>query len=62
MKVHGDVKPEKISANSQPNKPGMAWVRICLNSQEETLENDIPAGYMTSMLLRLPTALTCRSV
>ena len=40
MKVHGDVKPEKISANSQPNKPGMAWVRICLNSQEETLEND----------------------
>ena len=31
MKVHGDVKPEKISANSQPNKPGRAWVRFCLN-------------------------------
>lgn len=40
MKVHGDVKPEKISANSLPNKPGRAWVRICLNPQEETLEND----------------------
>lgn len=40
MKVHGDNKPEKISANSLPNKPGMAWVRICLNPQEETLEND----------------------
>ena len=40
MKVHGDNKPEKISANSLPNKPGRAWVRICLNPQEETLEND----------------------
>lgn len=40
MKVHGDVKPEKISSNSLPNKPGRAWVRICLNPQEETLEND----------------------
>lgn len=40
MKVHGDNKPEKISANSMPDKPGRAWVRICLNSQEETLEND----------------------
>lgn len=40
MKVHGDVKPEKISANSLPNKLGRAWVRICLNPQEETLEND----------------------
>ena len=40
MVVYGDVKPEKISANSLPNKPGMAWVRICLNPQEETLEND----------------------
>ena len=40
MKVHGDNKPEKISANSLPNKPGMAWVRICLNPQEKTLEND----------------------
>lgn len=39
MKVHGDNKPEKISANSLPNKPGMAWVRICLNTQEETLED-----------------------
>lgn len=40
MKVHGDNKPEKISANSLPNKPGIAWVRICLNPQEETLKND----------------------
>ena len=40
MKVHGDNKPEKISANSMPDKPGRAWVRICLNSQEDTLEND----------------------
>ena len=40
MVVHGDNKPEKITANSLPNKPGMAWVRICLNPQEETLEND----------------------
>lgn len=40
MVVYGDVKPEKISANSLPNKPGMAWVRICLNPQEKTLEND----------------------
>lgn len=40
MKVHGDNKPEKISAGSMPNKPGRAWVRICLNPQEETLEND----------------------
>lgn len=39
MVVYGDVKPEKISANSLPNKPGMAWVRICLNPQEKTLEN-----------------------
>ena len=29
MKVHGDNKPEKITANSLPNKPGRAWVRIC---------------------------------
>lgn len=40
MVVHGDNKPEKITANSMPNKPGRAWVRICLNPQEETLEND----------------------
>lgn len=40
MVVHGDNKPEKISANSLPNKPGRAWVRFCLNPQEETLEND----------------------
>lgn len=40
MKVRGDNKPEKISANSLPNKLGMAWVRICLNPQEKTLEND----------------------
>lgn len=36
MKVHGDVKPEKISANSLPNKPGRAWVRFCLNPVETT--------------------------
>lgn len=35
MKVHGDVKPEKISAGSQPNKPGRAWVRICLNAKQD---------------------------
>ena len=36
MKVHGDNKPEKISAGSMPNKPGRAWVRFCLNAQEVT--------------------------
>lgn len=36
MKVHGDNKPEKISANSLPNKPGRAWVRFCLNPVETT--------------------------
>lgn len=36
MVVHGDVKPEKISTNSLPNKPGMAWVRFCLNPVETT--------------------------
>lgn len=36
MKVHGDNKPEKISANSQPNKLGRAWVRFCLNPVETT--------------------------
>lgn len=36
MKVHGDNKPEKISANSQPNKLGRAWVRFCLNPVEST--------------------------
>ena len=36
MKVHGDNKPEKISAGSMPNKPGRAWVRICLNAKQET--------------------------
>lgn len=35
MKVHGDVKPEKITANSLPNKPGWAWVRICLNAKQD---------------------------
>lgn len=35
MKVHGDNKPEKISANSLPNKPGRAWVRICLNARQD---------------------------
>lgn len=36
MKVHGDNKPEKITANSMPNKPGRAWVRFCLNPVETT--------------------------
>ena len=36
MKVHGDVKPEKISAGSMPNKLGRAWVRFCLNPVETT--------------------------
>lgn len=36
MKVHGDNKPEKISANSLPNKLGRAWVRFCLNPVETT--------------------------
>lgn len=36
MKVHGDNKPEKITANSLPNKPGRAWVRFCLNPVETT--------------------------
>ena len=40
MRVHGDVKPPEVAAGSMPNKPGRAWVRICLNPQEETLEND----------------------
>lgn len=35
MKVHGDNKPEKISAGSMPNKPGRAWVRICLNAKQD---------------------------
>lgn len=36
MVVHGDVKPEEISAGSMPNKPGRAWVRFCLNPVETT--------------------------
>ena len=36
MKVRGDNKPEKITANSMPNKPGRAWVRLALNSKQET--------------------------
>lgn len=39
MVVHGDNKPEKITANSLPNKPGRAWVRICLNAKQETFED-----------------------
>lgn len=35
MVVHGDNKPEKITANSLPNKPGRAWVRICLNAKQD---------------------------
>lgn len=36
MNVHGDNKPEKISAGSMPNKLGRAWVRFCLNPVETT--------------------------
>lgn len=36
MKVHGNVKPDEISANVMPNKPGRAWVRFCLNPVETT--------------------------
>lgn len=36
MVVHGDNKPEKITANSMPNKPGRAWVRLTLNAKQET--------------------------
>lgn len=36
MVVHGDNKPEKITANSMPNKPGRAWVRLALNAKQET--------------------------
>lgn len=39
MKVHGDNKPEKISAGSMPNKPGRAWVRLTLNAKQETDED-----------------------
>ena len=35
MKVRGDNKPGKITANSMPNKPGRAWVRICLNARQD---------------------------
>ena len=35
MKVHGDVKPPEIAAGSTPNKPGRAWVRICLNAKQD---------------------------
>lgn len=35
MKVHGDVKPPEIAAGSMPNKPGRAWVRICLNAKQD---------------------------
>ena len=46
MKVHGDNKPEKISANVIPNKPGRAWVRICLNAEQEFDENNNPIGWV----------------
>lgn len=36
MKVHGNVKPDEISTNVMPNKPGRAWVRFCLNPVETT--------------------------
>ena len=39
MVVHGDNKPEKISAGSMPNKPGRAWVRLALNARQETFED-----------------------
>ncbi|MFR4240526.1 MAG: hypothetical protein ACLT2F_08090 [Butyricicoccus sp.] len=40
MVVHGDNKPEKITANSMPNKPG-AWV-VRLNARQT-------GGSMTSV-------------
>ena len=46
MKVHGDNKPEKISANIIPNKPGRAWVRICLNAEQKFDENNNPIGWV----------------
>lgn len=46
MKVHGDNKPEKISANVIPNKPGRAWVRICLNAEQEFDENNNSIGWV----------------
>lgn len=36
MRVHGDVKPPEVAAGSMPNKPGRAWVRLTLNSKQET--------------------------
>ena len=35
MRVHGDVKPPEVAAGSMPNKPGRAWVRICLNARQD---------------------------
>lgn len=35
MRVHGDVKPPEVAAGSMPNKPGRAWVRICLNAKQD---------------------------
>ena len=35
MRVHGDVKPPEIAVGSMPNKPGRAWVRICLNAKQD---------------------------
>lgn len=33
--MHGDVKPPEVAAGSMPNKPGRAWVRICLNAKQD---------------------------
>lgn len=38
MRVHGDVKPPEWTAESCPNKPGIALVRFCLNPVEETAD------------------------
>lgn len=35
MRVHGDVKPPEVAAGSMPNKPGRAWMRICLNARQD---------------------------
>jgi hypothetical protein len=35
LRVHGDVKPPEVAAGSMPNKPGRAWVRICLNAKQD---------------------------
>lgn len=44
MRVHGDVKPPEWTAESCPDKPGVAFVRFCLNAVEE--ETDGRTGWV----------------